>query len=290
MLGTCAIVLAAGLQFPAYPQETSVAAVVGQVAPDIQVSDWIGGDGRSSLEDFRGEVVFLEFWSTRCSTSRGQVAHLTKLAGDLAKKGLNIVGITGEDRRTVLQYMTHADAGFGYAVALGGASGYPSPGLPYAALVGPDGKLEYLGPPGGLSTKAIEELVRKVQKPTQEQSEARAAKMLASAEKLVADGQLLRAEVLFGKVASKYGATESAKKASARTKEIASGDSKPEYDAQKELAKLLGGVERPAEADTRRAQKLAKVLEKKSAEWKETAPRAAALAAEWATICATPWK
>lgn len=37
---------------------------LGKQAPEIRPTDWINGDGRTSLEDFRGEVVMLEFWST----------------------------------------------------------------------------------------------------------------------------------------------------------------------------------------------------------------------------------
>ncbi len=37
---------------------------VGKEAPEIQVSSWIQSDGRTSLADYRGEVVLLEFWST----------------------------------------------------------------------------------------------------------------------------------------------------------------------------------------------------------------------------------
>lgn len=33
-------------------------------APEIQINEWINGDGRTTLEDYRGEVVFLEFWNT----------------------------------------------------------------------------------------------------------------------------------------------------------------------------------------------------------------------------------
>ncbi len=37
---------------------------IGKKAPEIRPTDWIGGDGRTSLADFKGEVVMLEFWST----------------------------------------------------------------------------------------------------------------------------------------------------------------------------------------------------------------------------------
>ncbi len=35
-----------------------------KLAPEIEVLDWINGDGRTSLADFRGGVVLLEFWSS----------------------------------------------------------------------------------------------------------------------------------------------------------------------------------------------------------------------------------
>mgnify|MGYP001227890671 CR=1 FL=1 len=47
---------------------TSVVAAgnsfMGEAAPEIQVGDWINGDGRTDLADYKGEVVLLEFWQT----------------------------------------------------------------------------------------------------------------------------------------------------------------------------------------------------------------------------------
>ena len=69
-LAAAIVALGTAAPFAAYPQEKSPAetapteAAVGKLAPDIQINDWIGGDGRTSLADFRGEVVFLEFWGT----------------------------------------------------------------------------------------------------------------------------------------------------------------------------------------------------------------------------------
>ena len=37
---------------------------MGKEAPAIQVGDWINGDGLTEVEDYRGEVVLLEFWKT----------------------------------------------------------------------------------------------------------------------------------------------------------------------------------------------------------------------------------
>ena len=43
--------------------ETVMAQSSG-MAPEIQINGWINGDGRTPLEDYRGEVVLLEFWNT----------------------------------------------------------------------------------------------------------------------------------------------------------------------------------------------------------------------------------
>jgi hypothetical protein len=40
------------------------ANLVGQDAPEIQTSDWLGSDGRTRIADYRGEVVLLEAFAT----------------------------------------------------------------------------------------------------------------------------------------------------------------------------------------------------------------------------------
>jgi hypothetical protein len=66
VVATLFLALAAPLA--ATGQETKDAppavAAEGRLAPEIFVSHWIGGDGRTSIADFRGEVVLLEFWGT----------------------------------------------------------------------------------------------------------------------------------------------------------------------------------------------------------------------------------
>lgn len=266
-------------------------AAKGRPAPAFEAADWIGGDGRTKLADFRGEVVLLVFWTTRCPICCGQVAPLTRLAEDLAKKGLAVIVLTDDERETVERYMAHRDAGFGFPVAFGAAPGYPRPSVPYAALIGADGNVAYLGPPGSLPRGEIEALLRKVPKLTAGEQEARAAAMLATAEKLIAAREVARAESVLSKIGARFGATDSGKRAAARAKEIQTGEFAAEWTAQRELAKLLGGsVEKPAEADRKAMEKLARTLEKKSAEWREKAPKAAELAERWRLVASKPWQ
>jgi hypothetical protein len=115
--------------------------------------------------------------------------------------------------------------------------------------------------------------------------------MIASAEKLVADKEVLRAEQILLKATAKFGSTESGKKAAARAKELSAGEFKAEYDAQKELARLVTGIEKPAATiDPKLTDKLVRSLQARAADWKEAAPTAARLAGEWADIAANPWK
>ncbi len=65
---TAAAVLGIGLPL-CLPGHLSVCRAESQtqdveLAPEIEIDAWINGDGRTSLADYRGEVVLLEFWNT----------------------------------------------------------------------------------------------------------------------------------------------------------------------------------------------------------------------------------
>lgn len=47
----------------AQDQAQDAAQAIGH-APEIEIRAWIRGDGLDRLEDFRGQVVLLEFWNT----------------------------------------------------------------------------------------------------------------------------------------------------------------------------------------------------------------------------------
>jgi len=55
-------VLGLGLLHGSAPAQTRTSDV--KLAPEIEIRDWINGDGRTSLSDYRGQVVLLEFWNT----------------------------------------------------------------------------------------------------------------------------------------------------------------------------------------------------------------------------------
>jgi thiol-disulfide isomerase/thioredoxin len=271
-------------------------SLVGKPAPEIDAREWIHGDGRATLADFRGAVVVLEFWKTHCPVSRGDVRHLVKLAEDYGKKGLEVIALTSDDdRRTLTRFLANVDASPNYRMATGCAGGYAMTRIPYAVLVGPDGKVLFDGAGGrSLSDKDVEAALKLVRPPTPDELEARAAKRLAFAETFAADRLFARADYEMRETARLYGATPSGKKAAERAKSFAEGDAAAELDAQRDVAKLAGlnpSLEHPTDKLKRDdADALAKRLAKKADEIRAKAPRAAKLAEEWASILAEPWK
>ncbi len=61
-------------------------------------------DGKTvAMKDFSNKVVVIDFWATSCSPCRAEIPHLNKLYSDLRGKGLEIVGISMDDRADVVK-------------------------------------------------------------------------------------------------------------------------------------------------------------------------------------------
>lgn len=67
------------------------------VAPDFTLP---GADGRKvSLKDFRGKVVFLNFWATWCESCREEMPSMERLYGEFKGKGLEVVAVNVKEKR-----------------------------------------------------------------------------------------------------------------------------------------------------------------------------------------------
>jgi DsbE subfamily thiol:disulfide oxidoreductase len=66
-------------------------------APDFALP---GADGRKvTLKDFRGKVVFLNFWATWCESCRDEMPSMERLYGEFKGKGLAIVAVNVKEKR-----------------------------------------------------------------------------------------------------------------------------------------------------------------------------------------------
>jgi len=85
------------------PAAWSVAG--GDTAPACSVQ-LLEGAHTVSLADYRGKVVYLDFWASWCAPCRESFPFMNELQGDLGDKGLQIVGVsvdkTAEEARRFL--------------------------------------------------------------------------------------------------------------------------------------------------------------------------------------------
>ncbi|MCE3223906.1 MAG: resA [Nitrospira sp.] len=66
--------------------------VVGKVAPDFQLPDL--NDKQLRLSDYRGKVVFLNFWATWCKPCREEMPSMEVLYKNFEKDGLVILAVS----------------------------------------------------------------------------------------------------------------------------------------------------------------------------------------------------
>jgi thiol-disulfide isomerase/thioredoxin len=66
-------------------------------APDFTLLN--AGGKKVSLKDFRGKVVFLNFWATWCESCRDEMPSMERLYKDFRGKGLEIVAVNVKEKR-----------------------------------------------------------------------------------------------------------------------------------------------------------------------------------------------
>lgn len=65
-------------------------------APDFTLPD--AGGRKVSLKDFRGKVVFLNFWATWCESCREEMPSMERLYREFKGKGLEIVAVNIKEK------------------------------------------------------------------------------------------------------------------------------------------------------------------------------------------------
>jgi peroxiredoxin len=101
-------------------------------------------DGKPvSLDDFRGNVVLLDFWATYCAPCVQALPELQALHAKHASRGFAVVGITVDDRAALVQKAT-SRAKVAYPILRATPevwNAYKVNALPSLILVGRDGNI-----------------------------------------------------------------------------------------------------------------------------------------------------
>jgi thiol-disulfide isomerase/thioredoxin len=104
-----------------------------------------------------GHPLLIEFWATWCPPCRASIAHLNELNQKYHDRGLQIVGITGEDKAVVEAF--RARVPMHYAVALDAnqtlATEFHVQTIPQAWLLDKDGRVIWSGHPMELDEETI---------------------------------------------------------------------------------------------------------------------------------------
>jgi len=81
----CALLLAAGCYSGSRPPH------VGSAAKDFAVQD---SDRKVSLEQFRGQVLVLNFWATWCAPCRQELPSLMTMQDRMKGRGVTVLGVS----------------------------------------------------------------------------------------------------------------------------------------------------------------------------------------------------
>lgn len=123
--------------------EDSIDIAIGLEAPDFTLTNLKGKE--VSLSDYRGKMVFLNFWASWCQWCDLEMPDLNKIAhdysDDLVVLGINVM----EDEDTVRDYIE--EGGYDFEVLLDKegivGSAYYVYGLPSSYFIDKDGILQF---------------------------------------------------------------------------------------------------------------------------------------------------
>lgn len=120
----------------------SLAATVGEPAPNISLRS-ANGDV-SQLSDYKGQVVYLDFWASWCKPCQRSFPWMNEVHNKLADKGLKVIAIN-LDVETALadQFLAKLPADFAIAYDPEGesAEAYRVLGMPSSYLIDKKGIL-----------------------------------------------------------------------------------------------------------------------------------------------------
>jgi thiol-disulfide isomerase/thioredoxin len=109
--------------------------------------DLPGLDGNIKLENFKGKVIYLDFWASwclPCKESFPSFPWMKKIKQDYADQGFEIVAINlDEERKLADEFLKEVDVNFKIAFDKDGQtpSLYKLKGMPSSYLIGRDGKI-----------------------------------------------------------------------------------------------------------------------------------------------------
>jgi peroxiredoxin len=117
----------------------------GSFAPDFRVTDLKGKT--ISLSDYKGKVLFLNFWATWCPPCRAEIPDFIAASKELGPKGLEIIGVSVDQMSTAKLREWVSNVGISYPVALADSriveDYHPGEYIPTTIVIDKKGRIRY---------------------------------------------------------------------------------------------------------------------------------------------------
>lgn len=127
------------------PELTLTPINIGEKAPNFTLENLNGEN--VSLEDYRGKIVFINFWATWCPPCRKEMPDLNKLYLDNKEKDFVVLAVdVGESKSQVAKFIE--DGGYQFPVVLDKnsdvATRYFLTGIPKTVVVDEEGVIRFV--------------------------------------------------------------------------------------------------------------------------------------------------
>ena len=144
---------------PPAPSELPATAEIGRLAPDFTLIDLEGN--RVTLSDFRGKVVFINFWATWCPPCRAEMPEIEAVYQEYKNQDVVVIGVDiRENESEVRQCVEEDDFSWIFVLDTTGAvsASYAITAIPTSFFLDEEGVIQsaQIGPMTG---RVMEELL-----------------------------------------------------------------------------------------------------------------------------------